>query len=135
MSVWSCIRCFDRRLVDRHFAGELVHVLHWWIGLLVRDWQCVGQICTELASYWHWIDFGLGNRSFVGCDWIDPALSDSSFVETLRSVSIVLVPSVHSTMSVWIGYILARIGHELVDGWKIGILLTKVAVDRHLSVV
>ena len=47
----------------------------------------------------------------------------------------VLVPSAHSTMSVWIGYILARIGHELVDGWKIGILLTKVAVDRHLSVV
>ena len=33
------------------------------------------------------------------------------------------------TMSVWIGYTLARIGHELVDWLKIGILLTKVAVD------
>ena len=43
--------------------------------------------------------------------------------------SIVLVPSGLCTMSVWIGYTLARIGHELVDGGKIGILLTKVAVD------
>ena len=43
--------------------------------------------------------------------------------------SIVLVPSALRTMSAWIGYTLARIGHDLVDEWKIGISLTRVAVD------
>ena len=62
-------------------------------------------------------------------------LSESSLAETRGGIRIVLVPSAHPAMSVWIGYILARIGHELVDGWKIGILVTKVAVDRHLSMV
>ena len=42
---------------------------------------------------------------------------------------IVLVPSGICALSVQIDFRLARIGHELADWWRIGILLSKVVVD------